>query len=153
MRKNQIIISVLILAVLIMSGVIVQVFLQEEGKKEEQRPIISEDAIPAGAEENFYLYLKLPSVSGKFVKFDEVKSEINIIYFNTETMKIVSQNFKIDTETIFSKISFEPDKPNIFSRKDFKNVEQEIWATVFYLSSEKENEIPLARLIKVEASF
>jgi len=147
MKKNQIII--LALAVLILAGIVTWVFLQ----KQDQGIVPSEETIPAGAEENFYLYLELPSRSGKFLKFDEAKSEIHILYFDTEAMKIAAKAFRVDGQTIFSKATFEPYQPDLFPQKDLEKVRQETQTTVFYLSAENENENPLARLIQVRASF
>jgi hypothetical protein len=95
--------------------------------------------------------LELPSYGGKFLEFDEAKSEITIIYFNTETMKVNQQTFKVDKETIFSKTTLDPYQPDFFPKEDLEKVEQETQTTVFYLRSE--NGTPLARLIQVETSF
>lgn len=182
MRKNQIIILVLVLAILILAGIFVWVFLQREEKK----PVVAEETIPTGAEENFYSYLELASRSGKFLKFDEAKLEITILCLNPEAMKVKAESFKIDQDTIFSKMPFEtfrpslsesetievtaesleieeevippeapiePPRPNLFPRKNLKEVEEETQTTVFYLPAEGENGIPLARLVKVEALF
>jgi hypothetical protein len=97
--------------------------------------------------------LKLPVISGKFLEFDEAKSEIHIIYFDIGTMKVSAKTFKIDKETIFSKTTSGLYHPYLFPKKDLKNVRQETPTTIFYLPAEKENEVSLARLIQVETSF
>lgn len=147
MKKNQIIILVLSLATLFILAGIVILFLSENWV---QRPVMPEETIPEGAEENFYLYLELPSVGGKFLEFNRVKSEIAVLYFDKETMKTVRQMFKTDEETLFSKASPDPYQPDLFLGKELQKVQQETPVAVFYLSSEKEEEIPLARLIQVE---
>jgi len=150
MGKKYLIV-ILAATVLILAGVVALVFFQ---KQRAILPIVpSEEVIRPGAEEDFYSYLELPSHNGKFLKFDKTKSEITILYFDTETMKIISQTFKIDKKTIFSKVPSESSKPDLFPKKDLQKVEEETRTTVFYLLPEKENEIPLARLIQVEASF
>jgi len=150
MKKNQIIILALSIATLLILAGIVVLFLSENWL---QKPVIPKETIPAGAEENFYLYLELPSVSGKFLEFNRVKSEITILYFNTETMKTVRQVFEMDEETIFSKAAFDLYQPDLFLGRELQKVRQETPVTVFYLSPEEEEVVPLARLIRVEASF
>jgi len=145
--KKKYLIVILAATVLILAGVVAWIFLQK------QEIVPPSEVIRPGAEEDFYLYLKLPALSGKFLEFDEIKSEITILYFDTKKMKVFSQNFKIDKDTIFSKAAFEPNQPDLFPKKDLKKVKQETQTTVFYLSAEKENETPLARLIQVETSF
>lgn len=150
MKKDYLII-ILVVAVLILAGVVTWIFLQ---KQEVVPPAVPpEEVIPAGAEEKFYSYLELASRSGKFLEFDEAKSEIKILCLDTETMKIATESFKIDEETVFSKMSPDLYQPDIFPRKELTKIKQEAQITVFYLLPEKENEIPLARLIQVEASF
>jgi len=149
MKKNQLII-ILALAALIIAGIFAWSFLSE---REEKEPVVSKDVIPADAEENFYSYLELASFSGKLLRFDEDKSEIHIFYFDREINKTASRVFKIDQETIFSKALFEPGQPDLFPGKELKKVKEETYTTVSYLPAEKENEIPLARLIRVKASF
>lgn len=143
--KKACFIIVIVIAALILIGIIVELLLQK------QEAVKTEKVL--SPEEKFHSYLELPSLSGKFLEFDEVKSEISILYLNTETMKIAAKIFKIDQETIFSKVAFELYGPNIFPKKGLKEVKQEIQTTVFYLPSEEENEIPIARLIQVETSF
>ena len=147
MQKKQI--TFLILAVLVLVGIFTWLFLQ----KQETKPVVSEKAIPQRAEENFYKYLELPSRSGMFINVDETKLEININYFDIETMKIKNQAFRIDAETIFSKAAFDPYQPDLFPKKGFQEVKRETTTKIFYLPPEKEDEIPLARLIQVQASF
>ena len=149
MKKNQLII-ILALAALIIAGIFAWSLLPE---REEKEQVVSEDVIPADAEENFYSYLELASFSGKFMGFDKDNSKLTILYFNTETMKINSQSFRVDAETVFSKAAFEPYQPNIFARKDLEKIKPETVTKVFYLPAEEVNQLPLARLIQVEALF
>ena len=144
MKKNCLIV-IIVIAALILFGVIFKFFLQEQ----EILPPL-EIVLP---EERFRSYLELPSHSGKFLEFDEAKSEISILCLNTETMRVATESFKIDEDTIFSKMNFESSQPDFFPEEDFKEVKQEAQTEVFYLAAEKENEIPLARLIQIEASF
>jgi len=132
---------VIILALVI---VLFRFFLQEEKSEEGIRP---------GAEEDFYTYLGLPSVNGKFLELNEAESEITILYFDTETMKIARETFKIDGETVFSKARFEPQLPDLFPKEDLRKVKQETQITAFYSAEKKEGEPLLARLIQVRASF
>ena len=110
-----------------------------------------EESIRSGAEEDFYIYLKLPSFSGGFLEFDEDRSEIRMLYLTPETMKVAIKSFKVDKETIFSKATLNSYQPDLFPRGDLKRVGQEARVKVFYLTVE--NEIPLARLIQAEALF
>lgn len=141
MKRNCLII---VIAALVLAGIIVGVFLQNK----EILPPIIEVFLP---EQRFRSYLELPSYSGKFLEFDEAKSEITILYFNTDTMKVNQETFKMDKETIFSKATIGPYQPDLFSKEDLEKVKQETQTTVFYLTSE--SGIPLARLIQVETSF
>ena len=113
-------------------------------------PPIIEVVLP---EQRFRSYLELPSYSGKFLEFNEARSEVTILYLDTETMKVNQEIFKMDKETIFSKATLDPYQPDFFPKEDLKKVKQETQTTVFYLSAEKESEIPLARLVRVEALF
>jgi len=144
MKKDYPII-ILAVAALIWAGVAIWIFLQ----KPETAP--PEDIIPVGAEWKVSSYLELPSRSGKFLEFDEAKLEMTIFYFNTETMKVTAEIFKIDQETIFSKMPFEASQPNLFPRKGLREVKEETQITVFYLPAE--SGLPLARLVQVEALF
>jgi len=144
--KKIFLIIIILITVLILAGIVVEFFLQ----KKEAVPLSSE---VVSLEEKFYSYLELPSRNGKFLEFDEAKSEISILYFNTETMKINQETFKIDKDTIFSKVAFDHYQPDLFSQEDLKKVKQETQTKIFYLLPEKENEIPLARLIQVESLF
>ncbi|HUW72025.1 MAG TPA: hypothetical protein VMV66_02470 [Candidatus Humimicrobiaceae bacterium] len=141
--KRSYLIIVIAIATLILAGIIVEFFLQ----KQEILPPL-EVFLP---EQKFHSYLELPSLSGKFLEFDEAKSEITILYFNTETMKVNQKTFKTDKETIFSKATFNLYQPDLFLEEELKKVKQETQTTVFYLSAE--NGILLARLIQVETSF
>ena len=144
MKRDSLIIIITI-AALILAGVLTGFFLQ----KHEILPPL-EIVLP---EQRFHSYLELPSYGGKFLEFDESKSEITILYFNTETMKVSQKTFKIDQDTIFSKVTFNLYQPDLFPKEDLQGVKQETQTTVFYLITEKENELPLARLIQVGASF
>lgn len=146
MKKNYLIV-ILVVAVLILVGVVAWIFLQK------QENVPPSEVIRPGAEEDFYSYLELPFLSGKFLEFDEAKSEIRILYFNIEAMKVFTKTFKIDRDTIFSKATPGFYQPNLFPEKDLQMVRQETPIAVFYLQAEKENEISLARLIQVENSF
>ena len=146
MKKNYLIV-ILVVAVLILAGAAAWIFLQK------QETVQSEEVVRPGAEEDFYSYLKLPSHNGKFLEFDEAESEISIIYFDIETMKVYAKTFKIDKDTIFSKATPGLYHSDLFPKKDLKNVRQETPTTIFYLPAEKENEVSLARLIQVETSF
>lgn len=142
MKRNYLVI-IIVIATLILAGIIVEFLLQER----EILPLL-EIVLP---EERFHSYLGLPSLSGKFLEFDEAKSEITILYFNTETMKVNQKTFKIDKETIFSKAISDPYQPDLFPKENLEKVKEETITTVFYLSVE--NEIPLARLVQVETLF
>lgn len=139
MKKQAIILLVILLAFI---AILFWFFLQ--GEK-------SEGTIRSRAEEDFYAYLELSSISGEFLEFDEAKSELSILYLTPETMKVVIKSFKIDKETIFSKMALDSHQPNLFPKEDLKKIEQEARITIFYLTVE--NKTLLARLIQAEASF
>jgi len=141
--KRSCFIIIIVIAALISASIIVEFLLQ----RWETAPEVS------SPEQEFYSYLELPSYSGKFLEFDQAKSEVTVLYFNTETMKINQKTFKIDKDTIFSKAIIDPYRPDLFLKEDLKKVKQETLTTVFYPAAEETNEIPLARLIQVEASF
>jgi len=140
--KKQIISLVVI--ILVIAAIIFCFFLKEKEPEEGIRP---------GAEEDFYAYLELPSFNGKFLEFREAESKMSILCLDTATMKISQRTFKVDQETIFSKITSDPRQPDLFPKEDLEKIEQETQTTVFYLVAEKENEIPLARLIQAEVAF
>lgn len=141
--KRSCLIIIIAIAALILAGIIFEFFLQN---REILPPL--EIVLP---EQRFRSYLELPSYSGKFLGFDEAKSEITILYFNTETMKVNQKTFKIDKETIFSKMALNPYQPDLFPKEELKKIKQEAQTTVFYLTVE--GGIPLARLIRIEALF
>jgi hypothetical protein len=150
--KSKKYLSIIIALAFLLVAIFSLPFLGEYFKKETKQDIDSEKFVPTGEDiKNFYLYLDLPSISGKFMRFDEVESEIHVIYFNKETRKVSVQTFKVDQDTIFSKLISKPRQPNLFSEKELQGIKQETPVTVFYLLAENENQ--LARLIQVEDSF
>ncbi len=144
MKKQIIILTVLFL---LLFGIVGWIFLRGQATE----TISPEKTIRQGAQEDFYEYLKLPYLGGRFLELDEAKSEIAILYFNRETTKIHTQKFKLDKETIFSKAHSEPHQPDFFPKKDLHKIKQLTQLVVFYLPAE--NEIPLARLIRVQAQL
>jgi hypothetical protein len=149
-KKYLLIIIILTIVLLSMSSYYIsREYFNEERKDDNPEEFVSTDKDI----DNFYLYLDLPSISGKFLSFEEEEKEISIIYFNKETSKISAKTFKVDQETLFSKLISESDSPNLFPEKDLLSVDQETKTNIFYNSSEEEKEKPLAKLIQIEVSF
>jgi len=151
-KNKKYLLIIIILTILLLS--MFSYYVSREYFNKERKDDNPEEFVPAeGDIENFYLYLELPSISGKFLNFEEEKAEISIIYFNEETNKISTKIFKVDQETLFSKLISESDSPNLFPEKEILIVDQETKTNIFYNSSEEEKEKPLAKLIQIEVSF
>ena len=144
-RKNLIIL--IILVVIILLGML---FFQVTRLKEKE-PTKIENYIPVGeARENFKSLQNNPALTGKFSSYDELKSEISILSFDTDAMRVISHAFKLNDHTIFSETTNEFDQSRLFSVERLKDIPAGTQFIVYYTDPENQAELPVAKLIQVE---
>jgi len=148
-KKYIILISIAVI-ILIVAGFILKIKNEELIQKSKQQQKLERFIPIREAKENFDSFLNLSSLSGKFLNFEQEKSEISIASFDTETMKVSTKVFKTDEHTIFSRMTFEFDQSKLFPKEDFQKISKGTQIMIFYITAEKQDEIPTAKLIQVE---
>jgi hypothetical protein len=145
-REKKLLFLVILLIAILLA---VSVFLAIKTKQNKSSKL--EGYIPVGeAKENFKPLQNNPALSGKFSSYDEIKSEIYILFFDTNTMKVLPNPFKINGHTIFSKTTIEFDQSKLFPAEKLKDIPMGTQVIVYYSDSEDQAGPPVAKLIMVE---